>query len=496
MVYAQRLHALISLCFRLVKLRLSHQPGMERQSRKLLFEGFQDLGGVYVKFLQIMAMKVDFMTGWAGPSDYNVFEAVSLEYVDVQGLVKAELPPEAYAQFRSITPEPFAAGSFAQVYRAELQDGKQVIIKVLRPSLVRHLKFDLRLLGLVTRIAQWLYPTGAADVTMAYRQFATATLAETDYRRELANAQWFYAYFANNPNILIPQTYSALSSGHVMTQDFVDGISLAEIMNISRQTGEAPDAVAQRLIGANLWTQMEHLGKEVLASTLTADFVLGDPHPGNIRLLPGDTVGLIDFGITAAAPSNRAAWLGLMQEYQKLYADMFDPHSFTLAALNFFDQDLVESLAIVGRQLGIYDSSSLMNKIGESAARILQTQANDPLIQMYIRRRMMTRLFDSINQGNRFGINLDLESTIMFKAAHTYLVLIDGLARNRENYAVIQNALAYAINTANHAAIPVQALHPAISTSRAVERVSAWLSQVADHDPFLYKQLIGTIKTT
>jgi len=154
--YFDRISVLLSLCFRLLRLKLSGKAGKEHLSKRLLFDGFQDLGGVYVKFLQILAMNVDFMSGWSGPSEFSVFEAVNMEHIDVQGLVRAELSPEAYQQFRAMDTEPMAAGSFAQVYRAELQDGTSVIIKVLRPSLVRGLRFDLRL-------PPWPRPTTAAN---------------------------------------------------------------------------------------------------------------------------------------------------------------------------------------------------------------------------------------------------------------------------------------------------------------------------------------------
>ncbi len=494
MFYFERIAVLLSLCFRLVRLKLSGRAGKEHLSKRMLFDGFQDLGGVYVKFLQILAMNVDFMSGWSGPSEFSVFEAVNLEYIDVQGLVRSELSPEAFEQFRTIESKPLAAGSFAQVYRAELQDGTAVIIKVLRPSLVRGLRFDLRLLEILTKIAHALYPVGAADVTTAYRQFATTTLAETDYQRELANAQWFYQYFASSPQIVIPKTHAHLSSLHILTQDFVGGVSLAEIIKVCSETPEVPSDLVRRTVGSDLWLQMEILGGQLLTATIVADYVMGDPHPGNIKLLPDNKVGLIDFGVAAETPVNRGAWIELMREYQKAYDDMFDPSGFVVCALKFFEWDLVEALNIVSRQLGLEHQDIVLNKIGESAKQIVESKLSQPLIQSYIKRRMMTRLLFTINEDNRFGMDLDVQAAPILKIIHSFTTLANSLARNDENLVAIRSSIALALEAAETQQQLPRQPRANLTTTAAIEMVGDWLARIADHDPFLYQQLVASMR--
>ncbi len=493
MDYLRRAKILLNLCWRLLILRLSNPSNREEQSRKLLFESFKYLGGVYIKFLQLLALSVDFMSGWAGPTEFNVFETVTTEPIDVRTLVNHELS-NVISQFSHIETEPFAAGSFAQVYHATLTDGEQVVLKILRPSLIRYLKFDLRLLGFVARVAQWLFPMGVADLNQAYKQFAAVTLAETDYAREVANAKWFYAYFENKPKMHIPFTYQDLSSAHIITQEYIAGISLTEVFKQQKE-GLDPYVVVADIVGSNIWTQLETLGSEFLIAAIQADFVFGDPHPGNIRLLPDNVVGLVDFGIVASAPRDKTSWVNFMREYLKLYEEMFDPGSFVLAALDFFDKELAEALTVVGRELGLDNNSVLLDKISQAATEILHSEWDNPVTQTYLRRKMMTRLFNStVNQGNRFGVKFDLESLTLLKASHTYLSMLGNLGQNGENFVVIRKALENMIYVADSGiAIKEEPGRKKLATDYAIELVSDWLSQVADRDPFLYQQLTATM---
>jgi predicted unusual protein kinase regulating ubiquinone biosynthesis (AarF/ABC1/UbiB family) len=357
--------------------------------------------------------------------------------------------------------------------------------------LVRNLKSDLRLLGFVAWVANWLYPNTIADVREAYRQFAATTLGEGDYAREVANAGWFYEYFKGIPDIIVPMTYKELSSKHIITQDYVGGISLADV--ISRQkAGFDPKQIVQEQLGSDLWLQMERLGKEFLISTLKNGFVFGDPHPGNIKLLPDNKLALVDFGIAAPTSKNRSGWLNLMREELKLYNDEFDPHSFMIAMLNYYDPELAQAFKVVNRALNPNTHQDILDKVSQIAAEILQDRMDDPMMQSFFKRRMMTWLFTSINEGNRFGIKLNLDDTSLLKAGHTYLNLVAQLGRhNGENLKMLRRALNYASDWAEREDAFYRQSEQ-IPAERAFEVVSTWLSQVADRDPLLYNQIISS----
>ena len=110
-----------------------------------LYDGFNELGGVYVKFLQILTIRSSSMQKSELHHRLAVFDDVEPDQIDVDFVLNHELG-DKLTQFQSISREPFAAGSFGKVYHATLADGQPVIIKILRPSLLKYLSVDLKLL--------------------------------------------------------------------------------------------------------------------------------------------------------------------------------------------------------------------------------------------------------------------------------------------------------------------------------------------------------------
>jgi predicted unusual protein kinase regulating ubiquinone biosynthesis (AarF/ABC1/UbiB family) len=109
-----RFRTLFKLSWQLMKLRLAGGPRAQQETNRLLFQTFENLGGVYVKFLQILILDQDFLRGWAGPAEYDVFENVEYEDIDLAELLKAEMP-DYERHFLSIDLRPLAAGALAQV---------------------------------------------------------------------------------------------------------------------------------------------------------------------------------------------------------------------------------------------------------------------------------------------------------------------------------------------------------------------------------------------
>lgn len=489
---ARRIGYLIKLAGRLVWLRFSKDTQKTNQGRRILFDGFKHLGGVYIKFLQLLALNVDYMKGWAGPSEFDVFEAVSLEEINLTNVLDNELP-HWKESFLQIEPVPFAAGSFAQVYRARLLDHSEVVIKVLRPGLARTLKQDLRLLGIVARLGSWLFPTDFVDIRSVYKVFVRTTLLETDYKKELSNAQWFHKYYENTPDIIIPKTYSTLSSTNIITQEFIGGISLADVM-LQVHSGADAFELVKRQLGSDLGTQLTRLGAEALSTSLLADYVMGDPHPGNIKLLPNNKVGVIDFGIIASAPLNRDGWLGLMYEYQNLYHEQFKPGSFALAALNYYDESLVQSLTVVGRDLQLYDPAKLFESIGASAEEFFREELRTGTAQALFNRKMMSQLFTQVvNKANRFGVHLNSSEATFYKSAQTYLSLVGTIAGNDRKTEIIRDAIDATIACVEAADYRPTSLTRTVDTEEALEVVGSWFARIADKDPFLYGRLTANI---
>jgi predicted unusual protein kinase regulating ubiquinone biosynthesis (AarF/ABC1/UbiB family) len=488
-----RKRILLKLSWQLLRLRFSVDRRKE-ESNRLLFNTFKGLGGIYVKFLQILVLDEDFLKGWAGPAEYDVFESVEFEQIDLPALLKAEMPD--YEQhFLTIDLKPFAAGSFAQVYRGQLRDGTDVVLKILRPSLVQSLQADLRLLSLITRLTGLLSKRRPFNIRELYKQFVGTIRSETDYVREVKNAQWFYNYFAGNDDVVIPRTYANISGSRIIVQEEVGGISLAEVFQVQGQAQE-PSLYVYDKIGSNIWTQLEIFGTELLIGILTAEFVIGDPHPGNVKLLPDNKIGLIDFGIAASAPVNRKAFLNLLKEYEKVYAGSFDAGSFTIAALQFFDEELTQVLDVAGQMLTPWEPRFLMQKIGDAARKALEDVKLNPQVVDLLDQKTILRLFNqSINNKNRFGVTISTESADMLKSAATCIKVVRAVGTPEQNFPVIYHGLQRAIAVAESGRLPEGDPAPAPRPEYALEFLSSWLASIADSDPFLYRQITGTINS-
>ncbi|HVX57730.1 MAG TPA: AarF/ABC1/UbiB kinase family protein, partial [Candidatus Saccharimonadales bacterium] len=442
----------------------------------------------------ILVLDAEFLKGWAGPAEFDVFEAVDFEDIDLPTLLREEMP-DYEQRFLTIDLKPFAAGSFAQVYRGQLRDGTAVILKILRPSLVANLKSDLKLLARIARVTGLLFRGGIVDIREIYRQFAASVRDETDYEREARNAGWFYSYFARNPAIVIPRTYAELSSAHIIVQELIGGLSLAEVFQ-AQSNGHDPALFVFQRVGSSIWTQLETIGTELLIGALTAEYVIGDPHPGNIKLLPDNKVAFLDFGVAAAPPANRVAFLNLLREYEKVYAGNFDMGSFTIAALQFFDEELTGALETVGQLVTPWDPRSLLQKIGDAARRALEDLKAKPQTADLLDQKVILRLFNqNINEKNRFGIAVNVDAADMLKSATTCIKVIRAVGTSEQHLPILHRCLRTAIMYADSGHVAASEPSPRPEPAYAVEFLTSWLAGIADSDPFLYRQITGSMNS-
>jgi len=194
---------------------------------------FVALGGVYTKFLQGVLLRSEFMRKWQSPNRNNIFENLDTEIIDLPALLKRELPKEKLGEIAQIQPQPFAAGSFGQVYYGQLRDGSPIIIKALRPLIRETLRYDLRLLSMFARsFFIKLYPNMQINVDDAINDFKRSTLRETDYVFEAQFADELYQAYKNHPHFVIPKTYTHLCTPNIIVQEYLGGISVAQLLKL------------------------------------------------------------------------------------------------------------------------------------------------------------------------------------------------------------------------------------------------------------------------
>ncbi len=471
-----------------------HRQKRTEDVARLICEEFVKLGGVYIKFLQGVLLRSDQMKKWQNPERLKIFENLDTEPIDIMQVLQHELKPHQLKQILSIQPQPFAAGSFGQVYYGQHANGKAIIVKVLRPMVRETLRYDLRLLKRFSKtFVNRLYRNMDIKIDTAIDEFCNATLRETDYVEEAHFAAELYEIYKNHPKFIIPETFLDLCTTNIIVQEYVPGISAAQLMKLQEQ-GVDPKAYIEETLGSDIDIQLEILGVESITGVFTLERIQGDPHPGNVRFLTDNRVGLIDFGISAHTPTNKAAFFGLVEQWNKLYSGNQTVANLFEQFIRFFVSDLYRAL----RKLATLQQSSsagadFNHEIGkvaqETFSKVLGTDDITPLIE---NGSIVAIINNVVNKENRFGLVVKLEATEILRAAQTYLGLVETFGRRNE---VLPRVF-------REVTVRVEAAYPAIrhqqddslSFGEALDIVSTWLERVAERDPALFSQLISRIK--
>lgn len=470
-----------------------YRRGKLDQMATLICEEFIELGGVYVKFLQGVMLKSKLMQGWKTNNRLKVFENLDSEHINALAILKHELGEDVVNEnFRLVQPEPFAAGSFGQVYFGELKDGQQVVIKILRPMIRELLKYDLTLLNWFSRRFLKLYTSMEVNLSQAVDDFRQATMRETDYIAEAEFANELYEEYKGHPQLYIPKTYIEFCSPNIIVQEYVGGISAAQLLGLMEQ-GVDPRQYVWEQLGSDIDVQLEVLGFESMKAIFTLERIQGDPHPGNVRFLSENKIGLIDFGISARTPQNKAAFFGLLQEWNELYKDGQNISKLFEQFMRFFVSDLYRALRRLGMLYAGKGQANFTQQVGhvaqESFKHISGQQDIRPLLEDG---RALVILNQMVNKNNRFGLVVKVEASEILRAAQTYFSLIESFGRrNTVLPRVFQRVIVEVSNE-----YPELRNHneESMSIHDAVETVTSWLERVAERDPALFAQITGRIK--
>ncbi|MBX3620707.1 MAG: ubiquinone biosynthesis protein UbiB [Rhizobacter sp.] len=262
----------------------------------------EELGPAFVKLGQILAGRADLF----GPEWINEFEKLhsrvpAVPFDALREQLTQDLggaPAEVFAWFDET---PLAAASIAQVHRARLKDGSEVIVKVRRPGIRPVIDADLRLLERLAAMAEreWpdLKPYRPVELV---RQFGHSLRRELDLANECRQAERIAANFGQQTDIVIPRVYWDWTHERVNVQEYITGIPGAELERVDRE-GLDRKLLAQR-------------GAQAVVKMIVEDgFFHADPHPGNVFYLPGNRLAFIDFGMVGRlSPQRRAELLKLM----------------------------------------------------------------------------------------------------------------------------------------------------------------------------------------
>lgn len=273
---------------------LGHPQREEPYTRPEHFRmAFEDLGVVFIKLGQVLSTRPDMLPP-AYVQEFTKLQdaAPPVSYAAVAAVVESELGAPPAAIFAEFDPTPRAAASIGQVHPARLRDGTPVVVKVQRPGVEQAVERDLTVLAELARLAKARGLLGEAyDVEGWVSEFALTLRNELDYTREGHNADRFRRLFADEPALYVPRIYWDLSTQRVLTMEELRGIKIGELAQLAKA------GLDRRRIAVNSV-------RIILTEVFEYGFFHADPHPGNFFVLPGEVIGLIDFGMVGRLDEN------------------------------------------------------------------------------------------------------------------------------------------------------------------------------------------------
>ena len=254
----------------------------------------EEMGTTFIKLGQILATRMDlFSPEWIAEFEKLQDHAPSVPFAQIKQQLQEDLGTSLEDIFAELMSKPLAAASIAQVHRARLQNGDEVIIKVRRPGIRPVVEADLRLLRRLAKIIEADFPEMRRfKPREVVRQFTLSLRRELDLAAECRNAERITGNFAAHPEIVIPKVYWEWTSERVNVQEAINGIPGRDLESID-QSGLDRKILAQR--GA----------QAVLKMILEDGFFHADPHQGNIFYLPENRIALIDFGMVGRLSAER-----------------------------------------------------------------------------------------------------------------------------------------------------------------------------------------------
>ncbi|MEJ2048803.1 MAG: AarF/UbiB family protein, partial [Calditrichota bacterium] len=218
---------------------------------------------------------------------------ISLPFSEMRLTLDQEWGEDHQELISQLDPEPLASASIGQVYRTLLPDGRKVVVKIQKPGVRDIIERDLAIFKNVVNSLKKRTEFGKRyDLDGILEEFAFTLRNELDYRREAENTNKFRSLFQDEPRLHIPEVFSELSTSRVLVLEEIGGIKINEL-NLQKSSFPIErHAVAVAAVEITLTEIFQH------------GFFHGDPHPGNFFIMPGNRLGLMDFGMVGFVSEN------------------------------------------------------------------------------------------------------------------------------------------------------------------------------------------------
>jgi ubiquinone biosynthesis protein len=351
------------------------------------------LGPTFTKLGQIMAIREDLLPEPITRELDSLMDRLpAIPFEQVKAIIERDLGKEPEQIYSHIDPEPLGSASIAQVHRATTRAGRDVVIKVIKPGIRDVITSDLKLLEIFGVFLQWILPR--YQPKQIIEEFSAYTKREIDFDYEADHAEIFAANFQDVDGIIFPDVYRKLSTGDVLTMEYLEGLRPG-----SEAALQLSEAERQRVID---------LGASAVIRMLYKDgFFHADLHAGNLKIIPGNRpedlrIGFIDLGMVGRFRSELKRSM-LYYYYALVRGDVENAARYLL------------NMARVGEN---GDPQGFRRAVSDMARHFLMRskQGSVSLAQVILR---------SLSLGGRYRVFFPVEMTLMVKA----LVTFEGVGR-------------------------------------------------------------------
>lgn len=321
-------------------------PELASDAAELVRE-LEEMGPTFIKLGQLLSSRADLLPpAYIEALSRLQDEVAPFPYAEVEGIITRELDVRMMRAFNDFDPTPLAAGSLAQVHRATLRGGEEVVVKVQRPNVRRAAVEDLDVLeelaGVLDEHSDRARRYALTDMV---EQFRRSLVDELDFRREASNLRTIGEIVSGTPELVVPEPFDDFTTSRVLTMKYIPGRKVTELSGLAQLEVDGA-ALAEALVRG-------YLTQVLLAGTFHAD-----PHPGNVLVTRDGRLALIDLGqVARLAPDVRDA-------LARMFVALGDGRSDEVARI----------LALLGEPLADFDE----RRFARGVAAVVQ-RMTDPL---------------------------------------------------------------------------------------------------------------------
>jgi ubiquinone biosynthesis protein len=354
----------------------------------------EELGPIFIKFGQAVSTRRDLLPPDIADELAKLQDRVPPFAADeARAAIERSLGRpvgELFAQFET---EPLAAASIAQVHAATLRDGRDVVVKVLRPGMHAVIRRDLEVLYALAGLAVRYLPDASrlrpADVVAEYDK---TIMDELDLMREAANATQLKRNFAGSNLLYVPEVHFGMCTADVLVMERIRGVQISDVARL-------------RELKVDIQKLAENGVRIFFTQMLRHNFFHADMHPGNIFVLTQDPANpryaAVDFGIVGALEPKDLEYL----------AGNF---------LAFFERDY-RRIAELHIESGWVPPGTRLSELESAVRTVCEPIFDKPLSQISFG-VVLLRLFET---ARRFRVEVQPQLVLLQKT----LLQIEGLGR-------------------------------------------------------------------